>query len=258
MAGGVAFYAFLALFPALFALVSIYGLLADPRDVKGQVDTLTGVLPVQVRAVLQAELAHLTAKSTGTLSVEVAAGTLMALWAAAKGTRAVLIALAAVFQQPRDLVRLSATALVMTMAGVAFGAVAVAAVVAVPPLLERIGSFDAAGGRLLAWLRWPVLAMALSLGLAFVYRQNRPGRRRWLTPGSVLAALLWLAGSALFSWFVSRHSSYSHLDGSLAAVAVLLSWFLLSAYVVIFGAIVDAEVQVVTPGAGSRGGGPAP
>jgi membrane protein len=260
MAAGVAFYAFLALVPALFALVSIYGLLADPHDVKGQVDALSGVLPQQVRAVLQAELARLAARSSRTMSFELAAGTAMALWAATKGTRALLVALAVVFQQAPDVVRLSATALAITAAGVGFGTVAVAAVVALPPLLggRGLGPLDPAAGWLLSWLRWPVLGAVLALGLAFVYGRSRPGGWRGLTAGSMLATLLWLVGSGLFSWFVAHHSSYSHLDGSLAAFAVLLSWFLLSAYVVIFGAIVDAEVAGLRPDARPDAGAPRP
>jgi membrane protein len=263
MAGGVAFYAFLAVLPALFALVSIYGLLADPHDVEAQIDALTGVLPLQVREAMQAELGRLAAKSARTLSFELAGGTVMALWAATKGTRALLIALAVVFQKSSDVVRLSATALIITVVGVGFGALAVAAVVAVPPLIARLGPFfHGPLWSLVTWLRWPVLGVILSLGLAFVYGKSQPGGWRWVTPGSALAALLWLAGSGLFSWFVSSFSSYSHLDGSIAAFAVLLSWFLLSAYVVIFGAIVDAEVgqrpPPVRPGGPSGAGAPTP
>jgi membrane protein len=247
MAAGVAFYCFLALFPALTALVSLYGLVADPGDVGDQMDTVAPLLPRQVRDVMRRELTSIVARSTGTLSLEVAVSILLALWAANKGTRALLVAVDVIFD-PRsagNIVKLSFVALCLTVGAVGFGVVSLGAVIAVPAVLGRLG-VGSPGLRLLVWLRWPVLAAALLLGLALIYRFSRVVPRprwRWVTPGSALAAALWLLGSALFSWFVSAHTSFQSLDGSIATFAVLLSWFLLSAYVVILGAAVDAEVE---------------
>jgi membrane protein len=252
MAGGVAFYGFLALLPALAALVSIYGLVADPRDVQSQMDALAALVPQQVREVMQAELTSLVGRSTGELCVEAVVSIVLALWAANKGTRALMIAVGAVFdaREATNIVRINFIALLLTVSGILFGVVALAMVVAVPALLGRLG-LSSAPLVLAAWLRWPVLAAVLLLGLAIVYRYSRvrpPARMRWISAGSVTAAVLWLAGSALFSWFVSSYTTFNRLDGSIAAFAILLSWFLLSAYVVILGAAVDAEVDAFRRG----------
>jgi membrane protein len=245
LAGGVAFYCFLALFPALTALVSLYGLVADPGHVAQQLDALAPVLPAPVREVMQGTLTELASRSSGTLSLELTVGILLAVWAANKGTRALLIAVAAVFDPGRagNIVRLSVVALRLTVAAVAFGVVSLAAIVALPALLTRLG-VGRPGLRLIVWLRWPFLAALLLFGLASIYRIGRAGttRWRWVTPGSALATALWVLGSAAFSWFVSSFG-HSSLDGSMAAFGILLSWFLLSAYVVLLGAVVDAELE---------------
>jgi membrane protein len=243
LAGAAAFYCFLALFPALTALVSLYGLVADPRDVSRQLDSLAPLLPSQLRDVMQEELSKLAARSFGTLSLEALIGILLALWAANKGTRALLIAVAAVFDPDRagSFVRLSVKALCLTAAGLGFCVLSLGTIVALPAMLGRLG----VGSRVLylVWVRWPVLAALLLVGLASIYRSSRAGaaRWRWVTPGSALATTLWLVGSAVFSWFVSSHTR--HLDGSTAAFGILLGWFLLSAYVVLLGATVDAELE---------------
>jgi len=174
-------------------------------------------------------------------------GIVLALWAANKGTRALLIAVAAVFDPGRagNIVRLSVVALCLTIAAVAFGLVSLAAIVALPALLARLG-VGRPGLRLIVWLRWPFLAALLLVGLASIYRIGRAGatRWRWVTPGSALATTLWVLGSGAFSWFVSS-PAHSSLDGSMAAFGILLSWFLLSAYVVLLGAVVDAELARV-------------
>jgi len=247
LAGGVAFYSFLALFPALTALVSLYGLVADPGHVAQQLDTLAPILPAPVREVMQGTLEELASRSSGTLSLELTVGILLAVWAANKGTRALLIAVAAVFSPGRagNIVRLSVVALRLTVAAVAFGVVSLATIVALPALLTRLG-VGRPVLRLLVWLRWPFLAALLLVGMASIYRIGRAGSTggRWVTPGSALATALWVLGSAAFSWFVSSFS-HSSLDGSMAAFGILLSWFLLSAYVVLLGAVVDAELERV-------------
>jgi membrane protein len=227
--------------------VATYGLLANPRDVQVQVESLAGFLPPQVKEVVKAEMEQLAGRSSQTLSVEVVVSILAALWAANKGTRALIVALDMSFgqQRPRSLVRLNLISLLLTAGGVAFALLSVAALIAAPALFSAVG-LSRSSATLLAWLRWPGLAAALLLGLAVAYRYGparTPTRWRWVTPGSGLATGLWLVSSAIFSWFMTHHTSYQSFDGSMAAIAVLLTWFLLSAYVVILGAEVDAQLE---------------
>jgi membrane protein len=247
LAGGVAFYAFLSMFPALAALVSGYGLLSDPEHVRRQVDVLAGGLPRDVQAVIYDQMARLTARSSGSLSVEAAIGLVAALWAATKGMRALITGLSLAFGQAetRGFIRLNATAFLFTVGGVLGGAVAVAAIV-VLPLVFSFLHLSALGAQLFRWLRWPALAVATLLGLAVAYHfgpARPPGRWRWVTPGALVATALWLTGSALFGWFASRFGKSDLVEGSLAVVITLLTWFLLSAYVVVIGAELNMEID---------------
>jgi membrane protein len=246
-AGGVAFYGFLSMFPALAALVSVYGLVADPDHVRLQVDTLAGALPDEVRATISDQIARLAARSTGTLSVEAAVGILAALWAATKGMRALITGLTLAFGQKetRGFVRLNATAFLFTVGAVVGGGIAVAGLIVLPLVLSFL-RLSQLTEELLRWLRWPALTVVTLLGLAVVYHlgpARPPTRWRWITPGSTVATALWLAGSALFSWFTSRFGKSDIIDGSLAAVITMLTWFLLSAYVVIIGAELNVEID---------------
>ena len=252
IAGGVAFYGFLALFPALSALVSIYGLVADPRRIGRELDSMAVLVPEPVKDVLRTELAALAARSTGSLSIEVAVSIVLATWAANKGTRTLMLAVQAVFEprQGANIVRVNFRALVLTIGALVFAVIAVAAVVAIPTVVSMLGLANRAL-HLLSWLRWPLLAGVMLVGLALVYHWSRsqaPPRWRWVTVGSGLATAAWLAGSALFSWSVATFTSHKRLDGSIAALALMLSWFLLSAYLVVLGAAVDSELGALREG----------
>lgn len=246
LAGGVAFYAFLAMFPALAALVSLYGLVADPGDVTRQMDAFAGGLPTDIRAALHDQMALLTARSTGTLSVEAALGILAAIWAATKGTKALITGLSLAFGQKetRGFIRLNVTALLFTMGAIVSGVIAIASVIVLPLVLSffRISQL---GEQLMRWGRWPMLTVLILVALSVAYRYGParvPATRRWLSPGSVAATALWLAGSGAFSWFASTYAKTDRVDGSLGIIITILSWFLLSAYIVILGAELDAEI----------------
>jgi membrane protein len=246
LAGGVAFFAFLSMFPALAALVSLYGLMADPEDVTRQVDALAGALPPDIQTAIHDQMAKLTARSTGTLSIEVAIGIVAAIWAATKGMKALITGLSLAFGQreTRGFIRLNATAFLFTMGAIVSGVISIAAVI-VFPLLLAVFHLSRLGEQLVRWLRWPMLAGMVLVALSVAYRfgpAQAPARRRWVTLGSLAATALWLAGSALFSWFASTLAKPDRIDGSLGVVITILTWFLLSAYVVILGAELDAEI----------------
>ena len=246
-AGGVAFYGFLSMFPALGALVSAYGLLADPDHVREQVDRFARGLPDDVRATIVGLLARLTARSTGALTVEAVVSILAAVWAATKGMRALITGLSLAFgqEETRGFIRLNVTAYLFTLGAVVGGGIAVAGVIGLPIVLSFL-RLSALTEHLFRWLRWPALMVVTLLALAVAYHfgpARPPGRWRWITPGSAVATALWLAGSALFSWFASRIGDTDLVDGSLAVVITMLTWFLLSAYVVIIGAELNVEFE---------------
>jgi membrane protein len=246
LAGGVAFFAFLSMFPALAALVSLYGLMADPEDVTRQVDALAGALPSDIQSAIHDQMARLTARSTGTLSIEAAISIVAAIWAATKGMKALITGLSLAFGQreTRGFIRLNVTAFLFTMGAIVSGVISIAAVIAFP-LLLAVFHLSRLGEQLVRWLRWPMLAVMVLVALSVAYRfgpAQAPARRRWVTLGSLAATALWLAGSALFSWFASTLAKPDRIDGSLGVIITILTWFLLSAYVVILGAELDAEI----------------
>ena len=246
LAGGVAFFGFLAILPALAALVSIYGLLANPEDVARQVNAVAGALPGDVQSAIHDQMAALTARSPGTLTVEAAVGIVAAIWAATKGMKALITGLSLAFgqEESRGFIRLNATAFLFTFASIVAGVIGIAAVIVLPMVLSFL-HLSRLGEELIRWLRWPTLAIMVLVGLSVAYRfgpARPPPRRRWLTPGSLVATALWLAGSAIFSWAASAITKTDRIDGSLGVVITVLTWFLLSAYVVILGAELDGEI----------------
>jgi membrane protein len=246
-AGGVAFYGFLSMWPALAALVSTYGLLADADHVRRQVDVVAGGLPPEVLWVIHDQVARLTARSTGTLSLEAAVGIVVATWAATKGMRALITGLSLAFGQAetRGFVRLNVTAFLLTGGAIVGGTIAIAGLIVLPVVLSLL-RLPQLTEHLLRWLRWPAVTVVTLLGLAVMYHfgpARPPGRWRWVTLGSAVATGLWLAGSFIFSAFASRLGKGDLIDGSLAVVITMLTWFLLSAYVVILGAELNVELQ---------------
>lgn len=246
VASGVAYYALLSLFPALAALVSLYGLGADPAGVEAQVDQFAGLLPPDILSMLRTQ-AHTIAEAPGQgLSAGVALGLLLTLWSASRGVNALITALNIAYgeEERRGFVVLALLSMGLTLGGLVFFILTVAMVAVVPAVLAFLPLGPLAG--LVALVRWPILAVALGLALAVVYRfgpSRRMVRWRWITWGSATATVLWLLGSIGFSLYVSHFASYNETYGSVGAAVVLLLWMNLSAYAVLLGAELDAELE---------------
>jgi membrane protein len=247
ISAGVAFYALLAVFPAIAALISIYGLLFDPEQVSRQVGALEGVLPPQAMEILLTQMREVAQTSGGALGVGAVGGLLVALWSASAGVRTLMEALNIAYdeEEKRGTLRFYGTALLLTL-GAIIGAIVVLATLVLLPVVVRflgLGSFLEV---LVTYARWPVLAVAMILGLAIMYRfgpsRDEP-KWRWVSWGAVTAIVLWIIGSALFSLYVSNFGSYNETYGSVGAVVILLLWFLVSAYVVLIGAEINAELE---------------
>jgi membrane protein len=255
VAAGVAFYAFLALVPALIAFVSIYGLIADPSDVTRQVEDIGSSLPAEVQDFLVFQLTSIVnANGTG-VSVTAVVAIVLALWSASGGMAALItgIHIAREVEEPKGFVVKRGKALLLTLAAIVFLGIVIFLIAAVPPLLDDAGLGDA--GRLAFDIaRWPVLAAVMIIGIGLLYRFAVRGRRRgwlgFLTPGAVVAMLGWLAASALFAVYTANFASYGKTYGALASIVVLLLWLWLSALVVLVGAEVDGADDA-SPTAGS-------
>ena len=247
IAAGVAFYCFLALFPAMAAFLSIYGLLMDPDGVQQQLSAVSGVLPRGVFDLLNAQLTTLVSRANTTLSLAIVISVLLALWSAAKGVKALMRAVNIAYDEgrPYGFLKLNALALLFTVAAMVLGVVAIALVALLPAVLGHLGL-----GALTRWtvalLRWPFLAALLMLGLAVIYRYA-PNRRhpkwRWTSPGAVMATIIWLIASLLFSLYSSRFGHYDQTYGAFGAVVLLLLWLYVSCYIVLLGAQLNAELE---------------
>lgn len=247
VAAGVAYYALMALFPALAAGVGIYGLISDPHQIQQQVQLLQGVIPQDALNLIQRQLSSLASASGGALSLGVIGGLLLSLWSATSGVKELIFALNIAYDEPekRGFLKLNALALALTLGAIVFTLLALALVVALPALLGMLGLGEMTRG-LVAWLRWPLLAAAVIFALAVLYRvgpsRDRP-EWRWVSWGSVIATVLWLTGSALFSFYVSNFGSYNETYGSVGAVVVMLLWFYISAFVILLAAQINAEME---------------
>jgi len=250
VAAGVVFYGLLAIFPAITALVSSYGLFAPATAIQDNLSTLANVLPTGGLSIIEEQIARIASQPSG-LSIGFAAGLLIALWSANAGVKAMIDALNVIERQDerRTFVRLNLLSLTMTLGAIVFLMLAVGAVVAFPLVMSTFGLKDFTATT--TWLiRWPLL-FALMMGtLTLFYRfgPSREGARcGWFSPGAAIAALLWLAGSAALSFYLSNFADYNATYGSLGAAIGLMMWMWLSTIAVLLGAQLDTVIERKLP-----------
>jgi membrane protein len=247
IAAAVAFYAFLAIFPALAALVSIYGLITDANDLQRHISGVQSVLPAQAAELVNTELHRIAQAQDSHLGWGLVAGILLAVWSAAKGMKVMFESLNVAYDETekRGFLRLNATAVMLTLGAILFVIIFLGLIVGVPAVLNMVGMAEF-GGRLINYLRWPLLALCGIFALSVLYRYG-PSRDqpqwKWTTWGAVIATLVWLLGSFLFSFYVAHFGSYDKTYGSIGVVVVMMTWFLLSVYSILLGAEINAEME---------------
>jgi membrane protein len=257
VAAAVAFYALFALFPAMTAGISIYGLVADPQQVQQQIEALSGALPEDARNLLGEQLQNIAGSPPAALGFGLIGGLLVALWSANAGTRAMVEALNIVYGETerRGFIKLIAFTLALTLGMILFTILALALVAVLPVLLGQLG-IPGWLEILATLLRWPILAGAFIAILAVLYRYG-PCREQaqwsWVTPGAVIATALWVVGSILFSWYITNFGDYNETYGTMGAVMVLMLWLWVSAFVVLIGAEINAEMEHQTERDTTRG-----
>lgn len=246
-AAGITFYTLLALFPAIGALVSLYGLVANPATVAQHVQALSGVVPGGGMQIIEEQVSRVTSQPQGALGFGFAFGLLISLWSANAATKAAFDALNVVYdeEEKRGFVKRTLVTLAFTLGTLLFAVLALAAVVVLPAALSVLGL-----GGAIEWLlrlgRWPLLALCVGLLLAVLYRfgpSRETARWRWVSWGSAVASVAWLLVSIGFSWYVANFGSYNETYGSLGAVIGFMTWIWISAIVVLYGAELNAEVE---------------
>ncbi|HUF98831.1 MAG TPA: YihY/virulence factor BrkB family protein [Ilumatobacter sp.] len=246
-AAGVAFYAFLALFPAIAALVSILGLVTRGRSPEEVVADLFGALPDSARDLLTEQLVAISSSSSGALSIGVFVSLLVSLWSASAAIGQLLSAINVAYDEDesRNWFVKRGLAIVVTFGAILFVAAAVFSVVALPVIIDRAG-FEFGTRRILRILIWPGLAIGFGVALAVLYRiapDRSSPRWRWVSVGSVFAVVAWVVVTLGFRLYVSNFGSYNETYGSIAAVIVLMLWLWLTAVIVLLGAEINAETE---------------
>lgn len=246
-AAAVAFYSFLALIPAMAALVSILGLVARGEDPEEVIDDLFGALPPEARELMAGQLDSISSSSSGTLSFGLIVALVLSIFTASGAMSQIINTINIVYdeQETRGWIRRKLIAIALTLGAIIFVAAAVFSVVALPGLIDKTG-LDIATRRLLGILIWPGLGIGFMLALAVLYRvcpDRRPARWRWVSVGSVLALVAWIAVTLGFRIYVSNFGSYNETYGSLAGVIVSLLWLWLTAVIVLMAAEVNAELE---------------
>jgi len=250
VAAGVVFYALLAIFPAVTAFVSLYGLFASPETVSEHIQLLSYVLPEGALDIIQDQISRIVANTESGLSLAFLIGVAIALWSANAGVKAIMDALNVVqnTQEKRSFIRLNAISLGFTMASILFLLLAVGAVVAFPLVMSVFGLGEMVGTA--TWLvRWPLMLIGVMLALSVLYRfgpSGNTGKWRLFSPGIVFATLAWLAGSGGLSYYLSSFANYNATYGSLGAAIGLMMWMWLTSIVVLLGAELDNEIDKLT------------
>ncbi|AWN40610.1 YihY/virulence factor BrkB family protein [Methylobacterium durans] len=246
VAAGVTFYVLLAIFPAVAALVSCYGLVADVSTINQHLASLQGVMPQGAIDIIGEQVKRIAEKGDTTLGLTFFTGLLLSIWSANGGMKAVFDALNIVYEEreTRSFLWLNLRSLTFTAGALLFIVLALVGIVVLPVVFNTIGL--SADAWYIALLRWPVLLVAVLLGLALLYRygpsRDAP-RWRWVTWGSAVAAVLWLAASLGFSWYVSNFGKYNETYGSLGAAIGFMTWIWISTIIVLVGAEINAEME---------------
>lgn len=257
VAAGCAFYGTLALFPAMSMLISLYGLVFDPATVEPQLLLLRDLLPPSAYTLISDRIHMLVTRPPGTLGIGLLVSTAVALWSSASGVKSIITALNLAYEEreQRSFIRYQLTAFTFTILAILSAAVGLVVLVGLPAVLAFVG-IPASQKVLLRLASFALLLLGVLIGLSLLYRfgpcRNSP-RWHWVTPGSVIATVLWIAASALFSWYVATFSTYDAAYGPLGTVVAFMMWLFVTVYVVLLGAEFNAELELQTVRDSTRG-----
>jgi membrane protein len=247
IAAGVTFYIILALFPAIAALVSLYGLFADPNTISNHLSSLAGILPQGAIDVVGGEVTRVASQGQKSLGPAFVIGLLTAIWSANAGMKALFDALNLVYdeQENRGIIKLNLLSLTFTTGAILFLLIALGAIVVLPLALGYLG-LSSQAAQIANILRWPALVLVVGLAVAVLYRygpDRAKPRWRWVTWGSAFATVTWLGASMLFSYYAAHFGNYNKTYGSLGAIIGFMVWIWLSVIVILIGAEINAQLE---------------
>lgn len=250
VSAGVAFFAFLAIFPAIMALISIYGLAIDPQQIQGQLAQLSSMMPEQAFEILQGRIENLMETSNTSLGWSTAIGILFSIWSANKGTKSLFTGVDIAYntENARGFFKQNALSLLFTLGAIILVILSMVLIVGFPAFVNTFG-LPGSLETIIGWTRWMLLAIIaiFFLSLVYKYAPYRPQPRiRWVLPGATLSTFLWLVASWGFSFYVSNFGNYGEMYGSISAVVVLLLWLFLTSFIILLGAEFNSEIEKVS------------
>ncbi|RVT87350.1 YihY/virulence factor BrkB family protein [Rhodobacteraceae bacterium CCMM004] len=249
ISAGVAFYGMLALFPTVGAIIAVWGTFADPVVVEGQIALLTNLAPPDALAMIEDQVAQILAARETNLGWATLISTGIALWVARAGVAALIRGLNSINgERNRSGIRHMIAAFGVTFLLIGVALVSLASVVVLPIVLAflPLGYFT---GLALSSVRWVVAISVVLAGLGVVYRfgpNRRHARAAWITPGAIVAVVIWAAASWGFTYYIANFGNYNEIYGALGAVIALMMWLYISAFVVLLGAVLNVELELRT------------
>ncbi|MDJ0825210.1 MAG: YihY/virulence factor BrkB family protein [Rhodobacter sp.] len=246
IAAGVAFYTMLSLFPAVAAVIALWGFVSDPHVIEAQIEIMRPLMPAEAFLIIEGQTDALIASNNSTLGLATVISTAFAIWTARAGVGALKRGLnAAHGTQPRGGLTGVALSLLLTVALVGIALMALVSIVVAPLVLAFLPDL-ALGGYTMIVVRWTVTVAVMLGGLGLVYRygpNHRGARPAWLSPGAIAALLLWAAASMGLSVYLANFANYNQVYGSIGAVIALLLWFFVGALAILLGAAMNSELE---------------
>jgi membrane protein len=247
LAAGVAFKALLALFPAIIAAVTLWGLVASPAQMTQQLSGFLDALPADAAGLVEDQMTSVAEGGTGALSVALVLSIVLALWSASGGTAGLMEGTNAAYDEidERSFPIKRGLAVLLTLGAILFLAVAVGLLAVLPAVLGQLGLGRTAELAVRIG-KWPLLVLLIMGALAVIYKyapdRERP-KLRWVSVGAIIATVLWLLGSALFTLYVENFGDFGATYGAFAGIIILMLWLFLTAFIVLLGAEINAETE---------------
>lgn len=250
IAAGVAFYCLLAIFPLLGATISLYGLLVSPSELQSHMAILVNIVPSDSSYIIEEQLKNLTEKSSSTLGWGFLLTLVLSLWSSSKGANALITACNITYceAEGRSFFAGVLARIVCTISMIVTVIIALSCISFFPKIISWMAG-DLISSKQAAWITWPIMLLLFNFSLSALYRyapHRRSAQWRWVTPGSILATVLWIAASYGFSIYLSEFASYNKTYGSVGGIIILLMWLYLSAYIILIGAEVNAAMELQT------------
>lgn len=249
IAAGIAFYFLMAAFPAIGAAISLFGLFSDPHMITSQIDKLDRFLPGDALNILSSQAQKIASTGDSTLTISLLISLLLTIYSTTQGAKAIIQGCNIAYneKESRNFLKLNLTAYGMTVL-LLLSFLSTLTLVGIIPAVVAFVRLPPPMSDLVLLMRWPFMFIAAIVGFGLVYR-IAPDRKKkewhWITPGAILGTLMWVSGSALFSFYVTNFGSYNETYGSLGAVIILLLWFWLTAMTILVGAEINATAEAV-------------